>query len=58
MLIPFLRLIYIILQREKVIKKSHNSKNQGFSSFFLVDGRIWIRQAQKHTDPTDPGPAP
>jgi hypothetical protein len=40
-------------------KKSQNSRNQGFSSFLLVDGRngtnklrirVRIQEAQKHTD--------
>jgi hypothetical protein len=44
LLISFWKYIYIILQRLKVIKKSQNSKNQGFSYYFLLyDGRIWIR---------------
>jgi hypothetical protein len=36
--------IYIILQRQKVIKKLQNSRNQGFFlQFLLDDGRIRIR---------------
>ncbi len=31
LLIAFLRYIYIIFQREKVIRKSQNNRNQGFS---------------------------
>jgi hypothetical protein len=54
---------------DPIIKKSLNSRNQGFSSFLLIYERIriWIRtdklrirmriqQAQKHTDPTVPDP--
>jgi hypothetical protein len=65
MLIPFLRYIYIILQRKKLIKKSQNSRNQKvYLVFLLVDGMIRIRictnkvrirmqiqEIQKHTDP-------
>jgi hypothetical protein len=54
-----------IIFKDKVKKKSHSSRNQGFSNFFLLgDRRIqiririhtsdwWIRiqEAQKHVDP-------
>jgi hypothetical protein len=46
------------------MKKSRNSKNQGFSKFLLFDGTSWIRirtnklrilirihEAEKHTNP-------
>ncbi len=53
MLIPFWRYIYIILQRLKVIKKSHNSRNHGFSSYFclLIGGSGSI---QINADPGSP----
>jgi hypothetical protein len=35
--------IYIILQRQKVIKKIENSRNHGFSYYFCSIGRIPIR---------------
>ncbi len=40
LLITFLRYIYIIFQIQKVIKKSQNSRNQGFSYYFclLIEG--------------------
>ncbi len=41
-----------------ISKKSQNSRNQGFSYFFVVDGRIRSREDQKHTDHTDPDPDP
>ncbi len=53
----FWRYIYNIFERKKVIKKSQNSRNQGFSwHFLLVDRRIRIREAQKRMGPTDPDP--
>jgi hypothetical protein len=54
--------------KDKKSKKSQNSRNQGFSSFFACgDGSIrihtnklrnWerIQEAQKHTDPSGPDP--
>jgi hypothetical protein len=51
LLINFLRYIYIIFQRYKVIKKSQNSRNQCFSYYFclMIEGsgsgkpkNIWI----------------
>ncbi len=61
--------IYIIFRRQKVIKKSQNSGNQGFSYFFclIMAGsgsaphlwlriRMRIREAQKHMEPTDQHP--
>jgi hypothetical protein len=41
--------MYICFKRLKVKKKSHNT-------FFAYDGRIRIREAQKHTNHSDPGP--
>jgi hypothetical protein len=42
-LIPFLRYIYIIFQRLKVIKKKHkNVEIKVFLHYLLVDGRILI----------------
>ncbi len=38
-----LHLITSFFKGKKVTRKSQNSKNQGFSSLLLVDGRIWIR---------------
>ncbi len=40
LLITFWRNIYITCQREKVIKKSQNSRNQGYSYYFclMIDG--------------------
>jgi hypothetical protein len=32
-------------------KKQQNSINQVFFTFLLVDGRIRIQEAEKHTDP-------
>jgi hypothetical protein len=41
-------------QRLKLVRKSLNSRNQGFSYFFLLDdGRIRIRTSKKRSDPTD-----
>jgi hypothetical protein len=43
----------------KVKKKSQNSRNQGFSYYFLLNDRrirIRIQEAQKHVDPADPDP--
>jgi hypothetical protein len=48
-LITFLRYIYIIFQRLKVIKKSQNSRNQCFSYYFC----LMIEEAQNHIDPKD-----
>ncbi len=66
MLIPFRRYIYSKIKKTIKVK---NSRNQGFSSFFVVAGRSWIRictyklqiriqiqEATKH--PTDPEPDP
>jgi len=50
--ITFWMYIYISLQRSKSHKKSQNSRNHGFSNFFLLDdGRIRIR-----TNPDPGGP--
>jgi hypothetical protein len=54
----------------KVKKKPQNSRNQGFFLLFLLDDRsgsipltngsgvVWIQEAQKHADPSDPDSDP
>ncbi len=52
LLFTFWRYIYIIFQRSKVIKKSQNSRNQGFLLLLLLDNRrIRIRTSDPNPDP-------
>ncbi len=54
-IVVFWRYIYIIFQRQKVIKRSQNTRNPGFSFYFcLMMEESW--RSKKHTDPLGPDP--